>query len=363
MSRSERSTSTSVAPTVLEVSTGCVWLRVSEEIPLLRFLRLCSLNFSQSLPVEYKVPIMNAPRFALESLRYTMAVEREGSFSAAARSSGIAQPTLSNGVAKLEKQLGGEIFSRSPQGVSTTEFGEKILPLIENALKALDNVARTALQLTDPSTSSLRVGTTALVNPRVLDHLQKFAEDCVPPLQIILKEAPLPSLREHLQSGELDLILIPAIAPMKGFEHRIIDSEPMMLISPENKTSPRSTHTFEVQDLADSTVIFPPPESGLALFMQDLFTHNGLTVDPYPSEALSSTTLEKWATLGFGYAILPTSQVSPFCEQATPLVEEGQEVEFFHEAVWSNSSPFASVIATALSDIHQQLPTNRYSFL
>lgn len=85
-----------------------------------------------------------AERMNVESLRYAQAVAETGSFSAAARAYGVTQPALSNGIARLEEQLGGRLFERSSKGVTPTTLGLHLLPKVSEALRALDLVVSEA---------------------------------------------------------------------------------------------------------------------------------------------------------------------------------------------------------------------------
>ncbi len=76
----------------------------------------------------------------LVHLRYARAVAREGSFSGAARVCSVTQPALSNGIAVLERYLGGRLFDRTTRGVTATPLGERLLPLIERTLREVDGV-------------------------------------------------------------------------------------------------------------------------------------------------------------------------------------------------------------------------------
>jgi DNA-binding transcriptional LysR family regulator len=60
-------------------------------------------------------------------LRYFLAVVDRGSFSKAAQQVNVAQPTLSVGIAKLERLLGAPLFQRSSQRVHLTEAGARLL--------------------------------------------------------------------------------------------------------------------------------------------------------------------------------------------------------------------------------------------
>ncbi|MEJ7927739.1 LysR family transcriptional regulator [Sphingobium sp. AN641] len=60
-------------------------------------------------------------------LRYFLAVVDHGNFSRAAAQCNVAQPTLSAGIAKLERALGSALFLRSSQRVQLTQAGARFL--------------------------------------------------------------------------------------------------------------------------------------------------------------------------------------------------------------------------------------------
>jgi DNA-binding transcriptional LysR family regulator len=61
-------------------------------------------------------------------LRYFLAVVDQGNFSRAAAACNVSQPTLSVGIAKLERELGHPLFVRSNQRVGLTDAGARFLP-------------------------------------------------------------------------------------------------------------------------------------------------------------------------------------------------------------------------------------------
>lgn len=64
-------------------------------------------------------------------------IVREGSFSKAARSLNVAQPTISARVQALEEEVGGPLFQRGGRRVKLTERGESFLPYAQHALAIL----------------------------------------------------------------------------------------------------------------------------------------------------------------------------------------------------------------------------------
>ncbi len=60
-------------------------------------------------------------------LRYFLAVVDTGNFSRAASACNVSQPTLSVGIAKLERGLGRALFHRTNRRVELTEAGARLL--------------------------------------------------------------------------------------------------------------------------------------------------------------------------------------------------------------------------------------------
>lgn len=73
-------------------------------------------------------------------------IVREGSFSRAAWSLGIAQPTISARVHALEQAVGGPLFARSSRRISLTTLGESFLPYARRALAVLGEGVEAARQ-------------------------------------------------------------------------------------------------------------------------------------------------------------------------------------------------------------------------
>ncbi|WP_262698535.1 MULTISPECIES: LysR family transcriptional regulator [Streptomyces] len=281
---------------------------------------------------------MAMERLNLEGLRYAEAVAETKSFSAAARAYGVTQPALSNGIAKLEERLGGRLFDRSPRGVTQTAFGARILPLIERALVALDAVAAEARRLNDPGEQKIRMGVSPLTGSHLVARVFGMVRDLPVPRDLVLREANMQDLRECLLAGQLDLILIPAVAAMPRFEHRVIDVEPIVVVSPDSAQDA----PIELEEAGKEQFILVPDTCGLTTFTTQLFQAHDLPLRTYPGEAASYQVLEDWTKLGLGSAMIPRSKLTSPGVRHRPLVDEGREVQISFEAVWSGDSPLGA---------------------
>lgn len=275
-----------------------------------------------------------------ESLRYAQAVAETGSFSAAARAHGVTQPTLSNGIARLEQTLGEALFHRSTRGATPTEFGRRLLPLIDRALQGLDAVSAEARRWTAPRGGRIRVGVSPLIDPKLIATAHRAANRVGTSRGLVLREANLAELREALAAAALDLIMIPSVAPLPRYEHRSIGSERVVLVDAGSGTS----EPIGLSELADRQLILVPDACGLTTFTRDLLAAHDVPMRTYPGEAQSYQVLEEWSMLGIGAAVLPASRAARAAPR--PIVDEdGLDVEIFYEAVWDPHSPIAAELA------------------
>jgi DNA-binding transcriptional LysR family regulator len=72
----------------------------------------------------------------LGQLTYFIAVAETGSFTLAARREHVAQPSLSQQIRALERELGGPVFERRANGVKLTAAGSALLPKARTAVRA-----------------------------------------------------------------------------------------------------------------------------------------------------------------------------------------------------------------------------------
>src|SRR4051794_22559991 len=76
----------------------------------------------------------------LQQLRYAVTVVDQGTFTAAAAACFVAQPSLSQAVRQLERELGVELFSRVGRRVALTPAGEAFVPAAREALRAVETI-------------------------------------------------------------------------------------------------------------------------------------------------------------------------------------------------------------------------------
>ena len=107
----------------------------------------------------------------IHQLRYFVAVAEEGSFSRAAERMRVAQPSLSQQIQKLEREMGQRLFDRLARGVTPTAAGAGLLPLVRKILNDLADARRCVEERLDMIGGTVTVGIIPTIAPYVLGRL------------------------------------------------------------------------------------------------------------------------------------------------------------------------------------------------
>src|SRR5215217_7019138 len=95
----------------------------------------------------------------LQQLSYFLAAAQHGSFSAAAESLHMAQPSLSEQIRRLEAELGVPLFARAGRGLELTEAGRLLMPQAERTLDAAREAQESVREVRDVTGGTVAFGT------------------------------------------------------------------------------------------------------------------------------------------------------------------------------------------------------------
>jgi DNA-binding transcriptional LysR family regulator len=140
-------------------------------------------------------------------VNYLSAVAQAGQITAAARQLRLAQPTLSQGIAQLESELGVALLERHAHGVTLTPAGEAFLEKARAAIAAETEAAQTGKSLARAARGSIAIG---FVGPPPLmslpELLEAFAE-MHPGAQLEFKDLPFPRGPTSSWLGPVDVAI------------------------------------------------------------------------------------------------------------------------------------------------------------
>ena len=150
----------------------------------------------------------------LQQLRYFAAVAETRHFTRAAEREHVAQPSLSQSVRALERELGAELFHRARGHITLTDAGEALLPLARRILADTETARREVQEVAQLRRGRVRLGATpSLCASLVPDALRTFHAR-YPGIELHVHEDGSQDLVRTLAAGELDLALV--ITPLAG---------------------------------------------------------------------------------------------------------------------------------------------------
>ena len=144
----------------------------------------------------------------LNQLAYFVAVADERHFTHAALRMDVAQPTLSQQVRALEKDLGTTLIVRRPGNIELTDSGQELLPFARRILADVDNARRALAELADVKRGQVRLGATPSLCTGLVPNIVASYHRDHPGVGIVIIEGGSRDLQERLAAGELDLALL-----------------------------------------------------------------------------------------------------------------------------------------------------------
>jgi DNA-binding transcriptional LysR family regulator len=196
----------------------------------------------------------------LSQIKYVLAVVECGSFSQAAKKLFISQPSLSESIINLEKQLGVTLFDRASTPVRLTYAGEVYIKTATQIQELCIRLQRELSDLGDTPRGHLIVGTSQFVTTYIMPHILLAFREQYPDIEVSLVEALGDEREEYTLKGEIDLFFTTSPVKNERLHYDSVMEERILLALPP-------IHPFN------------PPE---ALERQERVILTGLRSLPYP---------------------------------------------------------------------------------
>ena len=168
----------------------------------------------------------------IRQLQYAIQIAAEKNFSRAAEKLHIAQPSLSQQLSKLEKELGVLLFNRNTNTVELTYAGAVF---VEKAQKIVDMLAEIRQEMDDISQlrrGRLVVGSMPITGAHLLPIVLPAFRQRYPDIEIVLMEENSAKLAELTAEGRTDLSLLMLPLPEPALDCEVLVEEEIKLAVP-----------------------------------------------------------------------------------------------------------------------------------
>lgn len=246
----------------------------------------------------------------LRQIEHFIAVAGELSFTRAAEHAHVVQSALSTSVAKLERELGVQLFDRSRQQITLTAAGEHFLTHAYDVLRTTRTAAESVAGFRGSLSGTVEFGSLISFGPLdVAGALGDFhrANPFVR-LRLRLSQSGASAYLSALVEGSLDLALVsvPNRFPPQ-LDMRLLFEEPMLFVCrPDHGLA--GLKRVDLGELAAEELVGFPPDFGLRRLTDDAFNAVGVHARTQYEVPAGFAAIAELVANGLGTTFMPASE-------------------------------------------------------
>jgi LysR family transcriptional activator of glutamate synthase operon len=244
----------------------------------------------------------------LDLLKSFLAVAEARSFSRAARAMHSTQPTLSRQIARLESELGAQLFERYGRHVECTVSGQLLLPLAQAIVTRTDEAVSLLREQAGAGSGTVRFGAIGSVFALLLTPILVSFLAAYPRVSVELIEKDDAQLEEAVVSGELDCAVMTPWGSTRVASQYLLTEEILLVVPRDHKLANRSAVALSM--LANESILLPRATMNAGNIVADALRRAGF--EPRFSYRANYPELTKaLVRRGLGVAPMPKMLVAP----------------------------------------------------
>jgi len=205
--------------------------------------------------------------------RAFLAVALKRSFSEAARSLGVSQPTITNQIKEIELRHDVELFYRSSRGAVLTSVGEALLPFIQRMFGSFEEAAAYLDEIRGLHHGHLRIGS---YGPYDVVKLVARYSAAFPAVSISVDFSNSQNLADKLINYELDIAVIGRTKSEPRFYALPFRDPPLVVIAP--RTTPwEGRQSVSIKELNKQTIVCRESGSAARVAHDHLFAKSKIS--------------------------------------------------------------------------------------
>lgn len=184
----------------------------------------------------------------LEQLKYIIEIADTGSFTMASERLFIAQPSLSQAVAALEKELNVTLFSRSRTGAVPTQLGLQVISHARDVLRSVGEIEKLAASDYSKISTRVTIGSIPTLSTVMLPGVISSYRTVFPNVSLRIREQGTEKSIRDCQTGEVNLGLIAIHEKWSGnaelYFQPLMKGRLMAYVGPKSSLANKARITF-----------------------------------------------------------------------------------------------------------------------
>ncbi|SEM34914.1 LysR family transcriptional regulator, nitrogen assimilation regulatory protein [Roseovarius azorensis] len=252
----------------------------------------------------------------IKQLRYFIAIAEEGSLSAAAQRVNVAQPSLSQHVLTLERELGVQLLQRSSRGVSLTESGNILQAHALDIVQRLDTAIEVVRQSGSEPMGDVSFGLPSSVSMVLSVPLAETIRIDLPKVRFRAIEAMSGFIQTWLEEMSIDIGILYDVSSIRHLNHTLLMTEELHFFSAADAwpfdTDPGSP--VSLAELANVELVLPSPHHGLRTMIDRFARTAGVRLN-VATEMDALSQIKAMVARGSGHTILAPAAALDFVER------------------------------------------------
>lgn len=240
-------------------------------------------------------------------LKTFLEVVRHGSIRAAAASLTVTEPSVSAGVASLQRELGVALVERQGRGIRVTPAGEEFAGYASQILGLYDKAARRAREKAGQA-AELRLSAVTTAGESLMAPILKLFRQRQSGVELWMEVGNLQGVFDSLLSYQVDLGIggrPPDDGEIAG--EPFLDNRLVVVGSPEHRLA--NTFNFDAGRLAKETWLLREGGSGTRSNTEEFFLESGIESPPFMTLG-SNGAVKQAASAGLGVTLISTHAVA-----------------------------------------------------
>ena len=196
-----------------------------------------------------------------KQLESFITISKLNSFSKAAEKLFLTQPTISNHIQSLEKELGTILFNRTNKKITLTESGEILYEYAISILNKRDLAFFSLNEFKGKIEGMLEISSSTIPEEYYLtDIISKF-NMIYPDVKYILMKYDTKQVLDKIQMGEIDFGIVGAKKELPNIKYIKIFDDEIVLIAPKNEKY-NNIESINIKDFKNFPIIMRENGSG-----------------------------------------------------------------------------------------------------
>ncbi|RTE10390.1 LysR family transcriptional regulator [Paenibacillus whitsoniae] len=240
----------------------------------------------------------------LRQLQYAIQIANERNFSRAAEKLHIAQPSLSQQLSKLEKEIGVLLFQRSTNSVELTHAGALFVEKSQKILDMLEQLKKEMEDISQMKKGRLVIGSMPITGSTILPFVVPAFQAAYPEIEISLVEETSTNLETLTVNGQTDISLLSLPLREEALIYETLLEEEIVLAVPPKHALASAQTPIAIEQLEKESFIALKKGQGFRKLTLDLCQKAGFTPN-IVFESSNMETVQSLVAAGMGIAFVP----------------------------------------------------------